>query len=300
MQLYQLHQFQIMAKCEHMSKAAELLHISQPTLSLNLSRLEDELKVKLFDRIGRNIKLNKYGKSFLYHLERALEELETGKKNVRMLYNEETIRTADALLANAFKMFESYLEKHPNINFSQQTCTLPEIWLLLESKSIDMAFVLLDPDFNLNSNMVWHTIQRSKLMAMVSVNHPFAARSEISLSELKDQPITYSIPGFDARDSLDKYCNSVGFTPNYIFTSIKTALFIDFMRSKNSVSIVLETIWKLSPEHRPDGVVGIKIKDPYCYVDFGILTLKGYQMSKQANNFLKYSIDFIKNNPIRV
>lgn len=300
MQLYQLHQFQIMAKCEHMSKAAELLHISQPTLSLNLSRLEDELKVKLFDRIGRNIKLNKYGKLFLYHVERAMEELEAGKNSVHVLYNEGTIRIADALLANSFTMFENYMARHPEIYFSQQTCTLPEIWMLLESKSIDMAFALLDPNFNLNNNFVWHPIQRSKLMAMVSANHPFAARSEISLCELEGQPITYSIPGFDARDSFDKYCNLAGFIPNYIYTSIKTSLFVDFMKNKNSASIVLDTIWESSPEYRPDGVVGIKLKDPYCYVDLGILTLKGYQISKQANNFLKYSVDFLKNNPIKI
>ena len=61
MNLSQLHYFQIVAEEEHISRAAEKLHISQPSLSTTIRRLESELDTPLFDRRGRNIYLNKAG-----------------------------------------------------------------------------------------------------------------------------------------------------------------------------------------------------------------------------------------------
>ena len=52
MQLHQLEQFCAVAQAEHMSQAAKALHISQPTLSLNITRLEDELGVRLLTVLG--------------------------------------------------------------------------------------------------------------------------------------------------------------------------------------------------------------------------------------------------------
>ena len=64
MELSQLKYFEIVAKHEHITRAAEELHIAQPSLSKAISRLEAELGVELFDRQGRNIKLNSFGRVF--------------------------------------------------------------------------------------------------------------------------------------------------------------------------------------------------------------------------------------------
>lgn len=59
-----LQYFKVVAKYENMSRAAEELHITQPALSKSISLLEQSLGVDLFDRQGRAIKLNRYGKFF--------------------------------------------------------------------------------------------------------------------------------------------------------------------------------------------------------------------------------------------
>ena len=68
MNLSQLHYFQVVAEEEHISRAAEKLHISQPSLSTTIRRLEKELDTPLFDRRGRNIYLNQAGKQLLEHV----------------------------------------------------------------------------------------------------------------------------------------------------------------------------------------------------------------------------------------
>lgn len=85
MELQQLKYFQVVARLEHMTKAAEELHITQPSLSITIARLEEALGAPLFDRFGRNIKLNEFGQLFLKRVERIFRELEEGKREVRDL-----------------------------------------------------------------------------------------------------------------------------------------------------------------------------------------------------------------------
>lgn len=72
MEIQQLKNFVTIANCENLTKAAQKLHVSQPSLSRSLHALEDELGVLLFDRIGRNIVLNDAGR---IALDRALVAL---------------------------------------------------------------------------------------------------------------------------------------------------------------------------------------------------------------------------------
>ncbi len=75
--------FQTVAKYENMSRASEHLHISQPALSKSISLLEESLGVVLFDRYGRSIKLNRYGKFFLERTEIILREFERTKEDLQ-------------------------------------------------------------------------------------------------------------------------------------------------------------------------------------------------------------------------
>ena len=83
MDLLQLRYFRVVARVEHMTKAAQELFIAQPSLSKTIRRLEKEIGVPLFDQQGRTIRLNQFGKAFLEHIERLFRELEEGQREVR-------------------------------------------------------------------------------------------------------------------------------------------------------------------------------------------------------------------------
>ena len=65
MNLNQLRYFCVLAETEHYTKAAEQLAITQPTLTHSIKGLEQELGIALFDKQGRNIRINQYGKFFI-------------------------------------------------------------------------------------------------------------------------------------------------------------------------------------------------------------------------------------------
>lgn len=121
MDLLQLKYFQTVARTEHITKAAEELHISQPSLSKVIARLEDDLEVPLFDRKGRQIKLNNYGKTFLRRVNRMFTELEDGKHELSDMRGNENNKISFAL--NVMSLFpellKEYLKKFPHTRFRQ-------------------------------------------------------------------------------------------------------------------------------------------------------------------------------------
>src|SRR6266576_684777 len=82
MELHQLRYFCAVAETGSFSRAAEQSHVSQPSLSQQILKLEDELGARLFDRLGRSVRLTELGKTFLPRARAVLRELEAAKGDV--------------------------------------------------------------------------------------------------------------------------------------------------------------------------------------------------------------------------
>src|SRR2546430_8844014 len=79
MELHQLRYFCAVVETGSFSRAAEQSHVSQPSLSQQILKLEDELGARLFDRLGRSVRLTELGKTFLPRARAVLRELEAAK-----------------------------------------------------------------------------------------------------------------------------------------------------------------------------------------------------------------------------
>jgi len=82
MELHQLRYFCAVAETGSFSRAAEQSHVSQPSLSQQIMKLEDELGARLFDRLGRSVRITDVGKTFLPRARSVLRELEVAKGDV--------------------------------------------------------------------------------------------------------------------------------------------------------------------------------------------------------------------------
>ena len=85
MNLSQLQYFRTLAKEEHYTRAAQILSITQPSLSHAIAQLEQELGTRLFEKKGRNVVLTRYGKIFLPYVEESLKVLEEGVQRTKEL-----------------------------------------------------------------------------------------------------------------------------------------------------------------------------------------------------------------------
>src|ERR1700726_5295625 len=82
MELHQLRYFCAAAETGSFSRAAEQSHVSQPSLSQQILKLEGELGARLFDRLGRSVRLTEIGRTFLPRARAVLRELEAAKGDV--------------------------------------------------------------------------------------------------------------------------------------------------------------------------------------------------------------------------
>lgn len=89
MEWQQLEYFHTVARLQHMTLAAQTLCITQPALSRSIARLEKELGVPLFERNGRAIVLNRYGRLFLNRVNRIMNEYQEGKRELEDLIHPE-------------------------------------------------------------------------------------------------------------------------------------------------------------------------------------------------------------------
>src|SRR2546426_9898108 len=82
MELHQLRYFCAVAETGSFSRAAEQSHVSQPSLSQQIRKLEDELGARLFDRLGRTVRLTELGRAFLPRARAVLVDLEASRSDV--------------------------------------------------------------------------------------------------------------------------------------------------------------------------------------------------------------------------
>src|SRR3989442_13232968 len=82
MEIHQLRYFCAVAETSSFSRAAVRTHVSQPSLSQQILKLEDELGARLFDRLGRSVRLTEVGKAFLPRARGVLRELEAARGDV--------------------------------------------------------------------------------------------------------------------------------------------------------------------------------------------------------------------------
>ena len=136
----QLENFSVLSQYENMSTAAQVLNISQPQVSKLLASLEAELGVKLFDRVGRGIRLNEHGKVFAQYARTALGSMHGGKAAMRNLHNSFLGRLSICTFAYApilSRCVQAYYKKNPNITFR---FTTPD-----RNFSMDQIDILLCP-----------------------------------------------------------------------------------------------------------------------------------------------------------
>ncbi|MGX7197828.1 LysR family transcriptional regulator [Enterococcus olivae] len=136
MELRQLRYFQTVTHLENMSQAAKELHIAQPSLSKSIADLEEDLGVKLFDRVRKRIQLNRFGKLFLESVEKIFREIEYSKYHLNHLVEEEENSVTIGASSSRFlqDLFQTFFLQHAKRRFKIAHITRQP---MLEAKLLD-------------------------------------------------------------------------------------------------------------------------------------------------------------------
>lgn len=148
MELRHLRYFLAVAATQNFTRAADRLHVSQPSLSVQIRNLEDELGTPLFDRLGRTVQLTQAGELFHEHAERAMREMERATLLVQELQGAQRGR----LVVGALATVNSYLipllvsqfkQRFPGIHLQVHSQPSAEIVNGLLANRLDIGICLL-------------------------------------------------------------------------------------------------------------------------------------------------------------
>ncbi|WP_225835298.1 LysR family transcriptional regulator [Streptomyces sp. NK08204] len=212
MDLLQLRYFQAVARYEHISRAAEELHVAQPALSRTIARLEADLGTLLFDRQGRRIRLNEYGTVFLRHVERALNELDDGRRALREARDTGLgrVNVASETLLTITSVLGSFRTAWPRADVRLFQSTAQEMSRQLRAGEVD--FCVASQPLN-GTDLESVELAREEVLLAVPRGHWLDGRESVTIPEIADEPFVTTRPGHWQRTLLDRLFAAEGLTP---------------------------------------------------------------------------------------
>ncbi|MGD8190727.1 LysR family transcriptional regulator [Brevibacillus ginsengisoli] len=293
MEWQQLEYFQTVARLQHMTLAAQSLSISQPALSRSIARLENELGVPLFERSGRSIVLNRYGRLFLKRVNRIMHEYSEGKQEIEDLIHPEHGEVSLGFLHTLGVQFipdliRSFRCLYPEIRFQLHQNGTQILLDQLASGEIDLCMAALQ---DTKLPIQWTELISEELFVIVPKDHRLARSKQILLEEIRNEPLISFKKGYGLRKIMDDLLLEAGISPVIRFEGEEVHTIAGLVAAGLGVAILPDTKGlDLS------GISLLSVQRPVCRRVIGIARLEGRYLSPAVEQFQQFVIDYFKQN----
>lgn len=294
MNLSHLRYFATLAHLEHYTKAAEILSITQPSLSHAISSLEKELGVKLFEKDGRNVVLTKCGQTFLVDVEQALNMLDSSVNKLQMTGSGEgridiaELRVlSSTVVPNFVKGFlDSSSNKKIDFHFHSSTGLTSDMIQGLKERKYDIAFCSkMD-----NEPLIEFTpVAKQEFVLIVPKEHPLEGKTSIDLKESLAYPHIIFSKRSGLRQVIDKLFEKCGGYPEIAYSMEEDQGVAGLVGAGFGIAVVPKMpILSYMP------VSIIEIATPSWERLFYMATLKNVYQAPVVMNFKKYVTEHAK------
>jgi len=240
MEMHQLRYVVAVARAGTFSRAAEQCHVSQPSLSQQVRKLEEELGERLFDRLRREARLTAHGEAFLRRAARILEEVEAAKREsadardlVRGSVTIGVLPTiAPYLLPGALAGF---LKKHPGVEVIVQEDTTER--LLKLALSCEIHFALASHPIR-DERLEIEELFTEELLLALPPRHPLARRRTIAARELEGERLIVMREGHCLGDQVLGFCERREVRPAISFRSAQLETIQSLVASGLGISLL--------------------------------------------------------------
>ncbi len=236
MDLHTLRQFLVVARLEHLSRAADELRVAQPSLSRTIARLESELGAPLFERSGR-LRLNDTGKLFRGYVERSLGELDAGRRAVAEATSEGagTVRLGSETFLTLTGPLAAFKGAHPAIEVELLWTPAEDMARRLRAQEVDLCVA--------SQPIPTEGLAATRLLdeavgVATPLDHPLAGRTSVSIDELADQPFITARQGHWQRRLLDQLFAARGLTPKIVCESDEHSAIADLISAGLGIGLI--------------------------------------------------------------
>ena len=287
MELRQLRYFLNAAETQNFTEAAKVSCITQSTLSQQIKQLENELNVLLFDRIGKRLYITEAGKEFVPFARQTLHEADLGKQRILDLQNIRTgslrIGITHSLSFGLSYTVLRFVQEYPNIHLEIISSTITDLLQMLKRREIDFVLSFNNQD---DDEIDVTDLFEVPLCAIMNKRHPLADKKQISLFDLKTQPLVLPSKGLNARTSLDKLLTENHFTLDSPLEMYDVNIILHLIESSFYITILSKaaTIGR-------DKIIAIPLAEQKQPMVASLLTLRGAYQKKSAKAFLDFFND---------
>jgi len=274
MELRHFRYFVALAEELHFGRAAARLHIVQPALSKQISGLEGELGVRLFERTKRQVRLTEPGEVFLEESRRVLGDVEAAVESVRRAARGEIGRLGIGFIGPATysilpDMLKAYRERFPGVALDLHEWTTAEQVKRLHEGSIQVGFVRLPVD---DDGLVLETVLGEPVVVVLPGDHPLAGLESVPLEALSKEPFVL-IPRRREPGLHDHYvslCRKAGFSPRVVQEANRINTIVGLVAAGMGVSFAPASVRRLQ---RP-GVAYRPLRDPSPALEMAVARLR--------------------------
>ncbi|MGV2966445.1 LysR family transcriptional regulator [Paenibacillus sp. FSL H8-0317] len=277
MELLQLKYFQTVAYTEHISKAAAQLNIAQPSLSLTIKRLEDELGTPLFHRRGRNIQLNSSGEILLKHVNRIFIEIENAEMEIKAEEQQisNIIRISITNTRFLTGLISDYINGSPETKLHQGIGTRSEI--ITGLKKGDMHLGITGHPIQ-DEEIESVVLVEEDIVLVVPTNHQYGGETRISLSIVANEPFIALADNKEYSRFTTMLCEKAGFLPNHAF-EVDSHTLLEIIRLNQGVALLPISVC------RTLGLHYVKIADDSAIYPISLSWVKQKWLSPAVREF---------------
>jgi len=221
MEIQQLRYVVAVARTGNFSRAAEQCHVSQPSLSQQIQKLEDELSERLFDRMKRAVKLTPHGEAFLRRAVRILEEVEAAKREAtdakELLRGVMTVGVLPTIAPYLLPdVMAEFMEKYPGVEIVIQEDTTARLLKLALAYEIDFALASRPIQ---DERLEVKELFAEELLLALPPGHPLARKRTVSAADLEKERLIVMKEGHCLGDQVLRFCDRRDLHPKISFRS---------------------------------------------------------------------------------
>lgn len=237
-----LQYFSVLAETEHYTQAAARLGISQPSLSSAIHNLENELGgIKLFEKVGRNVRLTEQGRFYYQKVSSALQELHSASRILRESKDDAPIVIRLGIVSGTLEgavaaAITDYIQENKRIRFQITEGSAENLIALLRQEQLEMAIVdatVRDPSFHFRI-----LCKRDFYVAMPS-DHPLANRSILRPEEVISLPQV--VFNYDVNNSFQEWASGSPADENVICQVNTSQAALDMVAAGVGIAFLPET-----------------------------------------------------------
>ena len=244
MQINQLKYAVQVAKLLNFSKAADQLCVTQPALSHQIQKLEDEIGVPLFERKTRSVKLTYAGELFVSEATKILADLERLRKSMQEVRlaragNLRVGTTSTQILPDLFELVANFQKQCPGVRVQiVETAGSLSLAEMLIHGEVDAAFIIAATEDMLEARIRFHPLIRGRVVLVVSDSHRFAGKGHVRLRDLADEFFVFPGRALSLHVLGLKLCRESGFEPKILCECDQVDTVLNFVASGKGVGFV--------------------------------------------------------------